>query len=261
MDPIMALAERHGLVVIADLCQSVVAEYRGSLTRTLGHVGCFSFDAEKTCGGDIGGAVVTDCRELYERIDNRAIARGGFQVPGFGRSHTYRGFATRMPQCTAATCLANLEILPRQVENRQKMAALLDGMIGRIDGIIPYRVPEDRTHTYWMYGFSVDPRTFRATPDAMAAELAAAGIPGVGMGKYYLLPVALPFLREGAETREYPYSLLPGDWRHTYSAEAVPNARAFLDTWIRWPWTEKYTPDHIAYIAEIVGKVAERNRP
>ena len=260
MDPIMDLAERHGLTVIADLCQAVLARYRGGLTRTLGHVGCFSFDAEKTCGGDIGGAVVTDDQELYERINNRAIARGGYQVPGFGRSHTYRGFATRMPQCTAATCLANLEILPRQVENRQKMAALLDERIGGIDGIIPYRVPADRTHTYWMYGFSVDPGKFRASPDELATELADAGIPGIGMGKYYLLPVALPFLREEAERRDHPYSLLPRGWKHTYTAEAVPNARAFLDTWIRWPWTEKYTPAHVAHIAQLIGEVAERNR-
>jgi perosamine synthetase len=259
MNPIMDLAREHGLIVLTDVCQSILAEYDGSLTATLGDLGCFSFDAEKTCGGDIGGAVLTDNEELYKRIENRALARGAYAVPGFGRTHTYQGFATRMPQCTAATCLANLEILAPQVANRRAMAKRLDDQIAMIPGITPYAVPAGRTHTYWMYGFSIDPSSLRCSVDEFAAELKDAGIPGVGTGKYYLMPGALPFLTEKAESGIYPFSLVPDDYRHTYCAEATPNAKQFLDTWVRWSWTEKYTADHIDYIAglirEVVGKV------
>ncbi len=259
MDPIMELAQKHGLPVITDVCQSILAEYKGSLSRTLGDLGCFSFDAEKTCGGDIGGAVVTDNEDIYNQIQNRAIARGAFKEPGFGRIHTYRGFATRMPQCTAATCLANLEILPRQVMQRQKMATYLDELIGKIEGIIPYTVPADRTHTYWMYGFSVRPDAFDCTPDEFADELKERGVPGAGMGRYYLMPAALPFLAEEAEARRFPYSEIRDPGNHTYSAEAVPNAKAFLDTWIRWPWTEKYTETHIEHSADIIRSTAKKH--
>ena len=260
MDPIMEIAEKHDLLVIADLCQSILAEYKGDLTSTLGHVGCFSFDAEKTCGGDIGGAVVTDDEELFERINNRSISRGAYGVPGFGRTHVYQGFATRMPQCTAATCLANLEILPAQIENRQRMAQRLDSALNDIPGISAYLVPEDRSHTYWMYGFSVDPESFSCSVDELGDELKNAGIPGIGTARYYLMPAALTFLRDKAEDRAYPFSLLPANWEHTYGAEATPNAASFLESWIRWPWTEKYNSGHVDYIADILRRVAEKNQ-
>ncbi len=55
MDPIMELAQSHDLLVIVDNCQAILSQYKGSLTKTLGHVACFSLDSEKTCGADIGG--------------------------------------------------------------------------------------------------------------------------------------------------------------------------------------------------------------
>ena len=235
---------------------AVLSEYKGSRAATLGDVGCFSFDAEKTCGADIGGAVVTDDEEIYARINNRALARGAHQEPGFGRVHSYRGFAIRMPQCTAATCLANLEIVEEQISNRQEMAALLDGLLAGIAGIIPYAVPAGRTHTYWMYGFSIDPSRFSCSPDDVAEALAEAGIPGVGTGRYYLLPAAMPFLAEQAAKKAYPFSLHPGT-AYRYDSESVPEAKDFLDTWIRWPWTEKYTPAHIEYIASLIRGVSK----
>ena len=260
MDPITQLAREHDLIVITDVCQSILAEYHGSLTATLGDVACFSFDAEKTCGGDIGGAILTNDEAIYKRIENRALARGAYGVPGFGRTHTYQGFATRMPQCTAATCLANLEILADQVANRQAMAARLDGYIAQIPGLTPYAVPDGRTHTYWMYGFSVDPESISCSVDEFAEALKAAGIPGVGTGKYYLMPAALPFLTEKAENGDYPFTLAAKSFEHTYFADATPNAKRFLDTWVRWSWTEKYNAGHIDYIADIVRGVIARYR-
>lgn len=258
MAPIMELASEHDLLVLTDVCQAILSEYRGSLTDTLGHVACFSFDAEKTCAGDIGGAVLTDDEAIYERIQNRGLARGAYKVPGFGRTHTYQGFATRMPQCTAATCLANLEILPGQIAQRQRMAARLDAAIAGLSGITPYAVPEDRTHTYWMYGFSIDPNSISCTVDEFADALKEAGIPGAGTGRYYLMPAALQFLNQKAATRAYPFDLAPADFTDTYSAEATPNARDFLDSWVRWSWTEKYREAHIDHIAGIVASTVER---
>ena len=260
MDPIMELAEKHNLIVLTDVCQAIVSEYKGSMKKTLGHLGCFSFDAEKTCGGDIGGAILTDGEELYERINHRALSRGAHQEPGFGRIHTYQGFATRMPQCTAATCLANLEILPRQVEQRQKMAQLLDGLIGNIDGMIPYNLPEGRTHTYWMYGFSVDPNSFNVPVDKFAELLKEKGVPGAGMGKYYLLPEAVRFLRDYVDRGVYPFSTPPSSRTYKYCADSAPNARDFLDSWVRWPWTEKYSVEHIHHIARLVEDTARECR-
>jgi dTDP-4-amino-4,6-dideoxygalactose transaminase len=259
MDPIMALARKHNLLVIEDVCQAILSTDKGRLAGTMGDVACFSFDAEKTCGGDIGGAMLTNNEEIYQRVNNRAISRGAVFEPGFGRAHDYQGFATRMPQCTAATCMANLEILPRQVENRRKMAALLDQSIGDLPGIITYTVPKGRTHTYWMYGFSIDPSRLTCGPDAFADQMVQAGMAGVGLGRYYLMPVALRFLAENCTKGVYPFCTPPASRLPDYSADRCPNARNFLDNWIRWFWTEKYNADHVHFMASVIKKVVEKN--
>ena len=47
MDPIVALARRHGLVVIEDVCQAIFAEYKGRRAGSIGDIGCFTFDDSK----------------------------------------------------------------------------------------------------------------------------------------------------------------------------------------------------------------------
>ena len=47
MDPIMALAVKHKLVVIEDAAQAIGAEYKGRRAGSIGHYGCFSFFPSK----------------------------------------------------------------------------------------------------------------------------------------------------------------------------------------------------------------------
>ena len=260
MDPIMAIAEKHNLIVVEDVCQAILAEYKGRLAGTIGHMSCFSFDSEKTCGGDVGGAVLTNDDELIGKLVNRVLSRGAVQRPGFGREYTSRGMALQVPQCSAATTLANLEILAPQVEARQKSAALLDVHIAEIPGLEPYRVPDDRTHSYWMYGFIFDPEAFTCSADEFAAQVEAGGIEGTGMGRYYLMPAGVPFLNEMAQAKKFPYCKPPASYDYVYSGDDVPHAQAFLDRWIRWFWTEKYTEQHVEIMADIIRGVAEKNR-
>src|ERR1700690_3417502 len=41
MDPIMAIAKKHNLIVIEDACQAHGAEYKGRRAGSIGHAGCF----------------------------------------------------------------------------------------------------------------------------------------------------------------------------------------------------------------------------
>src|SRR4051812_22278476 len=61
MDPINAIAKKHGLVVIEDAAQAIGAEYRGRRAGSLSAIGCFSFFPTKNLGGfGDGGAVTTN---------------------------------------------------------------------------------------------------------------------------------------------------------------------------------------------------------
>lgn len=262
MDPINALAEKHGLIVYEDVCQAVFGEYKGRLAGTLGKAAGFSFDSEKTMGSDVGGCVVTNDDELAERIRFIGQSRGAVAVPGFGRKHTVAGYAYRMTQSTAAICLGQLEIIRDQVAHRDRMARLLTKLIAEIPGVTPLPIPDYvNVYSCWMFGLSIDPAQFRCTPAEFAQQLADGGIPGAGMGEYYLIPAACTFLEENARKKVYPYSLPPASREYRYGADTCPTARDFLKTFIRWAtFCEKYQPEHCEQAAAIVRAVADRNR-
>ena len=78
MDPVMRIADEHGLVVIEDAAQAIGAEYKGRRAGSIGHYGCFSFFPSKNLGaaGD-GGMVVTNDAERAEKVKSppRLMAR------------------------------------------------------------------------------------------------------------------------------------------------------------------------------------------
>ncbi len=69
MDPIMEIANRHGLKVIEDCAQAHGSEYKSKKAGTFGHCNAFSFYPTKNLGalGD-AGAVVTNDHDLAEQI-------------------------------------------------------------------------------------------------------------------------------------------------------------------------------------------------
>jgi len=262
MDPILALAKKRGLMVYEDACQAVFGEYKGRLAGTLGHAAGFSFDSEKTMGSDVGGCLVTNDDALAERARYMGQSRGAVMQPGFGRLHADLGYAYRMPSCTAAICLAQLEVIREQVAQRDRMIRLLTEKLAAIPGIGPLAIPS-HTNVYscWMVGFRIEPAAFRCDAESFGCQLAEAGVPGAGTGKYYLMPAALTVLHRRTAEQTYPYSMPPPSRTYTYSGDDCPEAQRFLETFVRWStFCEKYEPEHCDLAADIVREVAGRNR-
>ena len=68
MDSIMKIAERHELMVIEDSAQSFAAAYKGRYVGSIGHIGTFSLQLNKTITAGEGGLVVTNDENLYKRM-------------------------------------------------------------------------------------------------------------------------------------------------------------------------------------------------
>ena len=80
MDPINAIAEKHGLMVIEDCAQAHGAEYRGKKVGALGHVGAFSFQSSKNLTAGEAGCLITndvDVRDRALRLQGCGTAAGG----------------------------------------------------------------------------------------------------------------------------------------------------------------------------------------
>ena len=263
MDPIVELAKKHNLIVYEDVCQAVFGRYKGRLAGTLAHAAAFSFDPEKTMGSDTGGCVVTNDDDLAARVRWIGLGRGvKGDRPGFGRVHEVAGHAYRMPGCTAAVCLAQLEIVQEQVAQRDKMIRLMTKLIGEIPGVTPQPIPDYVTvYSPWMFSMSIDPEQFKCTVDDFGRQLVAAGIPGASTARYYLPAIGSAFLEKNARAKKYPYSMPPASREYHYGAEMCPQAWKFLQTWLRWSsFCEKYTQEHCQLAKDIVAAVAEKNR-
>ncbi|SDJ10050.1 DegT/DnrJ/EryC1/StrS family aminotransferase [Billgrantia gudaonensis] len=128
-DAINAIAEKHGLPVIEDAAQSFGATYKGRKSGNLSTIATTSFFPSKPlgCYGD-GGAIFTNDEELATVI--RQIARHGQDK----RYHHIRvGVNSRLDTLQAAILMPKLEILPEEIELRNKVAKryseLLDGSV------------------------------------------------------------------------------------------------------------------------------------
>jgi len=187
MNPILALAQKHNLVVIEDCAQCFLAEYQGKVAGTLGHAASFSFQGSKhmTTGGD-GGMVITDDAEFGRNVRKAAIqgyrtlnARAGaVSIPRDERQdwdfkrHDRLGYNFRMSAVQAALGLGQLERLDQLVAARRYIAREYERVIADNDcqWLTPPYTPDKSTHSYFTYTcmldeemLGVDWRTFRRT--------------------------------------------------------------------------------------------------
>ena len=154
MDPILALAAKHGIPVIEDNAQSIGASYQGRKTGSMGRAGCLSFYPSKNLGayGD-AGMIVTDDEKLATRL--RALRNHGQT----GRYlSTERGWNSRLDELQAAILRVKLRYLADWTAARQSLARRYDSLLADLPGITLPRVPAGREHVYYLYTISVSGR-------------------------------------------------------------------------------------------------------
>ena len=69
MDPIMAIARRHKLLVVEDAAQGVMSSYKGKALGTIGDLGCYSFHETKNYSMGEGGAIVINNPDYIEQAE------------------------------------------------------------------------------------------------------------------------------------------------------------------------------------------------
>jgi dTDP-4-amino-4,6-dideoxygalactose transaminase len=190
MAPIMAIARRHGLLVIEDAALAVGAEYAGRKVGTFGDVGCFSLAPSKVLGalGD-AGIVVTDSQELADRV--RVLRNYGHgaemtvdehELIGIRSWRVVReGYNERLDTLQAAVLRAKLPTLDRRIERRRAAAAAYDALLAEA-ALQPPAVVPDARHVYLAYTLLLDRR--EQARDFLAAR-------GVASRIYYAPPLHL----------------------------------------------------------------------
>ena len=175
MDPILRIAERHGLAVVEDACHALGAHYRGRRSGSMGTTGCFSFHEQKNIStlGE-GGMVVTNDPRLFERV---ALYRSHC-TRVYGKSTKYctidetalpmgrrfwwqdfddTGYNFRMTDIQAAVGIEQLKKLDGFNRRRIDSAAHITSGLSDVPGLVLPAVAPDRDHVFHLYPVMLDP--------------------------------------------------------------------------------------------------------
>lgn len=177
MEPIMAMAKKHGLYVLEDCAQAHGATYRGQKIGSFGDAAGFSFYPGKNLGalGD-AGAVVSNDKALLEKV--RALGNYGSD---YKYHHIYKGNNSRLDEIQAAFLAAKLPHLERMNAQRRQIAQRYLEGIRNPEIILPY-VREDVVPVWHIFGIRCDRRV------ELEKFLNDAGI---GTNKHYPIPMHL----------------------------------------------------------------------
>ena len=174
-DTLSAIAEHHGLWLVADAAQSFGATYKGRKVGQVVAMTTTSFFPAKPlgCYGD-GGAVFTDDPEIAETIRS-------LRVHGKGKDkydNVRIGMNARLDTLQAAILLEKLAIFPDEIEARQRIGARYNALLADV-AIVPALI-DGATSVWAQYTIRIPDR------DRIAASLKDAGIP---TAVYYPMPL------------------------------------------------------------------------
>lgn len=187
LDSIIEIAAKHNLRVIEDCAQAHGAEWRGKGVGGWGDFGCFSFQSSKNlCAGE-GGIVLTNDRELYERM--YSLHNCGRTTPDaeFGNIEPF-GANFRMTEWQAGILNSRLTKLESETNHRHMNMRWLDGWFGEIPGIkvtpLDPRATRGGSHGYKAI---FDSEEFEnITRETFISAMRAEGIP---IGYWYSTPM------------------------------------------------------------------------
>jgi len=176
MDEINQIAERHGLSVIEDCAQAHGAGYKGRKVGSLGSAGAFSFQSSKNLTSGEGGIVVTNDKDIYDRV--YAFMNVGRRPGGERWEYPRVGWNYRPSEYLASLLLTRLEKLEDQTDRRNNNAAYLGEALKQIGGITPPQLNDWVTqHGYHLYMMKYDSEAFGGrTRDEFIQAFQAEGI-------------------------------------------------------------------------------------
>jgi len=183
MDRFLALAERHGLLIVEDAACAIGATYKGKRIGSLGPLACFSLHPRKVITTGEGGMIAVHSPAIAERL--RRLRAHAMDVSDLARhaakdivieSYPERGFNVRMTDMQAALGLCQLEVLDMVLDSRERLAERYTQAVERIPGLEPPYDPPYARRTWQSYCVRVTSRSAVGRTELMR-RLLRDGIP------------------------------------------------------------------------------------
>jgi perosamine synthetase len=167
MDAIVTIATERKIAVIEDAAEAIGSEYRGRKAGAFGDVGTFSFHGSKTLTTGEGGMLVTNRRDVYDRV---LSLRDHGRVPGDRMFYNHEiAFKYKMSALQAAFGLAQLERIEELVARKREIFNWYAEQFAGMNGVSLNHEAEGTKNSYWMVTALLAPEIGLHKEDLMEA--------------------------------------------------------------------------------------------
>jgi UDP-4-amino-4,6-dideoxy-N-acetyl-beta-L-altrosamine transaminase len=233
-DALRAVADKHGLALVADACHALGGEYKGRKVGTLADISVFSFHPVKHITTGEGGMCITGDAALAQKMRvfrNHGITTTASQrekAGGWFYEMTGLGFNYRITDIQCALGSSQMKKLSDWIGKRNELARAYDTAFAGTD-VVPLVVRGDSLHAYHLYVVRLPNR------DAAFKRLREKGI---GANVHYIPVHIHPYYREKLGMREGMFPV----------AEKAYSAILTLPLWPEMNF------EHICIVADHLGK-------
>ena len=259
MNEIMEIANEYNLKVIEDCAQAHGAKYRGQYVGTMGNIGVFSLNVNKTIQSGEGGVCVTNDKDLHYRLALiRNHGEAVVEAAEYDDIINIAGFNYRMTELQAAVCRVQLGKLDGLNAARLKLVKQLNNGLRVFDFLVVPEEKYDCESTYYVY-----PLKFLSEIAGIKREqfVEAVNAEGINFFQGYVKPLYTQpvYQKRSLFKNGYPFSAIENkSCRMEYNIGICPNAeklyfdQMIINEHIRLPNTEEDVRDIINAIHKIV---------
>jgi dTDP-4-amino-4,6-dideoxygalactose transaminase len=178
MDPLRALARRHGLKIIEDAACAVGTTYNGQVIGGLGDIGCFSLHPRKVITTGEGGMLTTNDAALADAMKSLRNHGATGPAPGVDPTRPYAmgtfnrlGFNLRLSDIQSAVGVAQMAKLGALLAERRRLGDRYTELLqdeARL--VLPSTDPGHTYQSYVVRLADADRLLRNAAMDALAAH-------------------------------------------------------------------------------------------
>lgn len=243
MDPILDIAQKHGLYVIEDAAHAIGTEYKGKKIGSIGDFTCFSFYVTKNITTSEGGVLTTrhqDKGVMAEKLSLHGLDLDAWQrYSNRGFKHyevIYPGYKYNMTDIAASLGLQQLKRIDEFIDTRQRYAEIYEKALKEIPEVFVPEYHDSGRHAWHLYPVLIRSEKLKISRDQFVEALHHENI---GAGVHYR---AIHFQKYYRETFHYKR----GDF---------PNAELVSDNVISLPLSPKMTLHDVEDTIHAVRKI------
>lgn len=160
IEDIKEIAEDYNLLLFEDAAEAFGAKVGNKLVGSFGDVGVLSFCQNKIITTGEGGAIVTDSKELYEKLrlirSHGRVETKDYFSTSEQMEYVTLGYNFRMPSMNAALGISQIKKVDEIIKMRRNNAEYMDRKLEKIScDILPFKLDNKLYHVYQMYSIRV----------------------------------------------------------------------------------------------------------